>query len=165
MSFASAFSNYNPQYMVQGAQQVAAAPATPFAAPGAAGMNMPNWLGGSQGAPSLSQQLAGYNSAANVAMPGGNQGNGFTNWLKGDGNLAAVAGIGQSLVGAFLGWKQLQHAKDQLNFQKEAYNTNMANSIQSYNTSLEDRIRGRSANPNESDVQNYLNRHSLKRQK
>ncbi|EAA6070268.1 hypothetical protein DQY91_22435 [Salmonella enterica subsp. enterica] len=49
-------------------------------------------------------------------------------------------------------------AKDQLQFQKDAYNTNLNNSIQSYNTQLEDRIRGRTSNyaGKEEDVQTYL---------
>jgi len=55
---------------------------------------------------------------------------------------ALMKGLGSigSLYGAF---QQHKLAKDSLNFQKNAYNTNLKNETQTYNTSLEDRIRAR----------------------
>ena len=68
-----------------------------------------------------------------------------------------LQGLG-SLFSAWNGMQSLGLARDQLQFQKDAYNTNLANSIQSYNTQLEDRIRGRTSNyaGKEEDVQTYL---------
>ncbi len=87
------------------------------------------------------------------------------NWMSNGQNLGTVMnGIG-TLAQAYLGFKQLGMAKDQLRFSKEAFNANLNNSIASYNTSLEDRIRGRTSDyaGKENDVQAYLARHSLKR--
>lgn len=100
----------------------------------------------------------------------------FNSWLKGDtarmlfggtdpdtgfeskGMVApTLQGLG-SLFSAWTGMQSLGLAQDQLQFQKDAYNTNLNNSIQSYNTQLEDRIRGRTSNyaGKEEDVQTYL---------
>lgn len=87
---------------------------------------------------------------------------GVKGWF-GDQNLGDIAqGLG-ALGGLWQSSRGLGLAKDNLNFQREAFNTNLNNSIQSYNTRLEDRIRGRSANPNENDVRSYLDKHSLGR--
>lgn len=78
-------------------------------------------------------------------------------------NLGSLAqGVG-SIGQLFLGGQQLGLAKDAFNLSKQAYQQNMANSIASYNTSLEDRIRGRTSNyaGKEQDVQNYLNKNKL----
>lgn len=75
------------------------------------------------------------------------------------GGLLSGAG---ALWGAYNSGQQLGLAKDAFGLQKRAFETNLANSIASYNTALEDRIRGRSSNPNETAVQEYLARHSLK---
>lgn len=80
--------------------------------------------------------------------------------MEGMGSL--MGGLG-ALGGMYLGGRQLGLARDQLGLQREAFNANLNNSIQSYNTRLEDRIRGRSSNPNEADIQAYLARHSLSR--
>lgn len=91
-------------------------------------------------------------------------GSGFMDWLNKDGNLAtSIQGL-QALTGTYLGLKNLRQAQDALNFQKKAYGTNLANSVKTYNTSLEDRINGRTANyaGKEGDVQNYLREHQLK---
>ena len=100
----------------------------------------------------------------------------FNSWLQGDtgrtlfggtdpntgfqsAGLVAptLQGLG-SLFSAWTGMQSLGLAQDQLQFQKDAYNTNLNNSIQSYNTQLEDRIRGRTSNyaGKEEDVQTYL---------
>lgn len=88
--------------------------------------------------------------------------NRFGSWM-GQQNLGDIAqGLG-ALGGLWQSRQGLGLARDNLNFQREAFNTNLNNSIQSYNTRLEDRIRGRTANPNENDVRSYLERHSLGR--
>lgn len=89
---------------------------------------------------------------------------GMKNWLGQEGNLGAAVGGINALTSAWMGYKNYQNAKNSLNFQKEAFRKNFANQTQSYNTSLEDRIRGRSSDYNgkEADVQSYLSRHRLK---
>ena len=91
-------------------------------------------------------------------------GDGVTGWLGNGQNLGAVVqGIG-ALTNAYLGFRQLSMAKDQLNFQKSSWAKNFANSVSTYNTSLEDRIRGRTSDyaGKENDVQSYLAKHKLK---
>ena len=93
------------------------------------------------------------------------QNTGAESWWQTPGLVGGIAqGIG-ALASAWNANRGLGLARDQFRFQKEAYNTNLANSIQSYNTSLEDRIRGRTSDyeGKEQDVQSYLNRHSLRR--
>lgn len=88
---------------------------------------------------------------------------GAKTWLSNGQNLGSVfQGIG-ALTNAYLGFRQLSMAKDQLNFQKDSWAKNFANSAKTYNTSLEDRIRGRTADYSgkESDVQSYLAKHKL----
>ncbi len=90
---------------------------------------------------------------------------GGESWWQTPGLVGGIAqGVG-ALASAWNAHRGLGLARDQFRFQKEAYNTNLANSIQSYNTSLEDRIRGRTSDyeGKEQDVQSYLNRHSLRR--
>jgi len=86
-------------------------------------------------------------------------------WSNAIGNFGMVAqGVG-SLAGAYLGFQQLQQAKEALGFQKEAFRTNLTNQIATYNTSLEDRIRGRTSAHagKEAEVQSYLDAHKLKK--
>lgn len=80
------------------------------------------------------------------------------------------ADLGQLGLGAlntgfniYGGLKQLGLAKDQLNFTKDAFNTNLANSIKSYNTALEDRARSRYAymTGDASNADDYINKHKL----
>lgn len=89
---------------------------------------------------------------------------GVKDWLSNGQNLAAAVQGFQALSSAYLGYKQLSQAKEALNFQKTAFNTNLRNSTQNYNTSLEDRIRGRTSDyaGKEADVQSYLAKHRLK---
>lgn len=83
----------------------------------------------------------------------GNNAQGIGSLLQGIGALGSLYGTS----------KQLGLAQDQFNFQKEAYNTNLANQIASYNTNLEDKIRGRysTADQSEAQVQDYLNKNRL----
>lgn len=90
-------------------------------------------------------------------------GDGLTGWLGNGQNLnAAIQGI-SALTGAWMGYQNLKVAKDQLSFQKDAWRKNYGNSVKTYNTSLEDRIRGRTADyaGKEGDVQSYLDKNRL----
>lgn len=82
----------------------------------------------------------------------------------------AQGGIGQFALGAIqtLGslWNSFQQqklAKQSFQFQKDAFNTNLQNQEQSYNTALEDRIRSRYVNEGRSQAEAdaYLKDHSL----
>lgn len=104
---------------------------------------------------------------ANTAVNTGASGFGFGDalgWLgdnsQGLGSL--LQGIG-ALSSIFTTNKQIGLAEDNLNFQKEAYNTNLANQISTYNTNLEDRIRGRysTADQSEAQIQSYLDKNKL----
>lgn len=79
------------------------------------------------------------------------------------GALGGVLGGLQGLGNLYLGFQSYGLAKDQLAAQQQAYKTNLANSVASYNTSLEDKIRGRTSNYDgkEADVQSYLASHKL----
>ena len=89
--------------------------------------------------------------------------NSTMNWLSNGENLAALVQGLNALSNAWLGRQNLKIARDQLNFQKDAFNKNFANQVRSYNTSLEDRIRGRTADyaGKEADIQAYLDKHRL----
>lgn len=133
--------------------------------------------------PTQSSVLNGGTSFGGVASPvtDGSLMSSFNSWLQGDtgrtlfggtdpstgfqsAGLVAptLQGLG-SLFSAWNGMQTLGLARDQLQFQKDAYNTNLNNSIQTYNTALEDRIRGRTSNyaGKEQDVQTYLNNNRL----
>lgn len=79
------------------------------------------------------------------------------------GLLSGGLGLLQGVGNLYMGMQSYGLAKDQLAAQQQAYKTNLANSVASYNTSLEDKIRGRSSNYDgkEADVQSYLASHKL----
>lgn len=83
-------------------------------------------------------------------------------WMKNNGEMLGgiTSGVG-SLLSGFNTMRQYGLAKDNFNLQKRAFETNLRNSTQSYNTALEDRVRGRSAEQNEAQIQQYLNQHKL----
>lgn len=70
-----------------------------------------------------------------------------------------------SLANIWGAWQANKLAKDQLNFTKSVTNTNLNNSIKSYNTSLEDRARARGFTEGRSDseIQNYVSTNRLSR--
>lgn len=84
-------------------------------------------------------------------------------WLGDSRNLSSVFQGISALTDAYLGFAQLRQAKEGLKLQKQAFEANLRNSTQAYNTSLEDRIRGRTSNyeGKENDVQAYLAAHRL----
>ena len=154
---------FNPQQMNAAALPAAAGPMTmPTSAD--LGWSMPNAAAPQASSP-FSYGMGGATPAGvtpTVATPQG-WGSKAANWLGNGQNLSAVMqGIG-ALTSAWLGYQNLRVAKDQLSFQKDAWSKNYANSTKSYNTSLEDRIRGRTADyaGKENDVQAYLDKHKL----
>ena len=74
---------------------------------------------------------------------------------------------GLSAIGGLWGTiQQNKIAKQQLALSREAYNTNMNNTIKTYNTALEDRIRARytmEGRANQADA--YIDEHKLTRDK
>lgn len=106
-----------------------------------------------------SQQLQGtstyptaYNtgpewSPNNVAGAASDSGFGFNLGTAG----AALGGL-NALGGLIQGNKALKLGQDQFKFQKNLANTNLNNSIKSYNTALEDRLTARGAQQNDDSL-------------
>lgn len=117
---------------------------------------------------SMPQANLGYdietpNLYAPPDLTGGSRWDGLKDWLGNGQNLGvAIQGLG-TLTNAWLGYQQLQQAKKQFSFNKEAWQKNYTNSTKNYNTALEDRIRGRTADyaGKEADVQAYLDKNKL----
>lgn len=98
------------------------------------------------------------------SLPQIGQKSGFLGDIGGlDAMKLALSGIGTigNLWGAS---KQLGLAKKTFNFQKDFANTNLANQISSYNTSLADRARARYAfeGRSQEDAQSYIDENRLK---
>ena len=71
-----------------------------------------------------------------------------------------------SLAGIWAANKGLKQAKEQFEFQKGVTNTNLNNSIKSYNTALDDRINARAAqqgNMSQAQVADYKRLNQLSR--
>lgn len=70
----------------------------------------------------------------------------------------------QTIGNLIAGFKALGLAKKQFNFQKDFANTNLANSIQNYNTTLADKARARYAFEDRpaSEAEAYIAQNSLK---
>ena len=82
----------------------------------------------------------------------------------------ALGGL-QTIGNLWNAFQMSKLAKDQFAYTKDVTETNLANQIQSYNTTLEDRIRSRAAFENghnggmrRSEVGGYLEEHKLTRQ-
>jgi hypothetical protein len=88
-------------------------------------------------------------------------GEGGLNW-ENTSQLAKGVGSLASLWGAF---QQNKIAQEQLDLQRETFDTNMDFQVQSYNTSLEDRIRARyqTEGRGQGAQRRYLNQHKLSR--
>ena len=121
----------------------------------------------SQGGPDLLNQV----SSAGVASTGswgdwlkssGLVGSTDAKGIKTDGLLGAGLGIAQGLGSAYMGLKQYGLAKDQLAFQKSAYNKNYAAQRQSTNTDLADRQAARvAANSSYESVGSYMDKNRI----
>ena len=166
MPIAAAAAPYSGIMDLSGMAPAAVSMGTPFSAMNATGTMAPATTGGlSFGggwSPSgMTDRMGawGQGSLPNVETAGGGAGGWFSNGQ----NLGAVFQGISALTNAYLGFQQLKQAKAGLNFQKDAFKTNLRNSTQTYNTALEDRIRGRTSDyaGKEQDVQSYLSKNSL----
>jgi hypothetical protein len=114
-------------------------------------------------------------SAVNQAMQQQNKGNlfngnqmgqngGFEFGLNAPTFKMGLDGLGTigNLWGA---WQANKIARDQLDYTKDVTNTNLANQIKSYNTTLEDRARARGAMEGQSaeQTQQYIDQNRLRR--
>jgi hypothetical protein len=106
------------------------------------GMNFSPDLGGMPNWGNDPTVTGSYGDAPTFDPTGNQQGGWNTDTLQT--GLQGLATIG-NLWGAFQGNKL---ARKQLSLATDAYNTNLTNQIKSYNTQLEDRIRGRYAPTN-----------------
>lgn len=88
--------------------------------------------------PTASGSSASFNPTAAAANAGSGFGMNLGTLGTGIQGLTALSGLLQ-------GNKALGLAKDQFKFQKGVTNTNLNNSIKSYNTALEDRLNARGA--------------------
>lgn len=101
----------------------------------------------------MSSNSVGINGiqAAQINGAGSNLGSGLNMGQGAGGGLGFNLGTGQLILGGIQAigniWAAMEAnklAKEQFNFQKGVTNTNLANQITSYNTSLKDRINSRS---------------------
>ena len=105
---------------------------------------------------------------ASIAKPGGV---GAVGGIGGSGlgwnlNTAQLALGGLQTIGnLWQAWEANKLAKEQFKFQKDFANENLANQIQSYNTTLEDRTRARSFTEGGSaeDAQAYIDKNKLRK--
>lgn len=164
------FSYQTPSPLMPQAQTAPVSGYIPFDASSLYGYNQPSTAmstGIANGAPAMSFDASG-SPVSSWSTSTGPQKLGFGGLLdKYGGSIGSILGGAGSLAQAFSAWKGLGIAKDQLRFQKDAYNQNMINSISSYNTALEDRIRGRTSEHagKEAEVQAYLAAHNLTQSK
>ena len=105
-------------------------------------------------------QQVDFNSMQNYGATQAPQGFGF--------NLPTLSGAFQGLSSLGNIWNAFQSqklAKDQFNFAKSTGETNLANSIQSYNTQIADRARSRGAAEGQTagQVQDYISQNNLVR--
>lgn len=85
-----------------------------------------------------------------------------TDWMNQNGEtLNTIFSGAGALFGAWNGMRNYGLAKDSFDLQKKAYETNLSNSTKTYNTALEDRIRGRSSEQSEAEIQAYLDKNRL----
>lgn len=97
----------------------------------------------------------------NVAGTG--QTGGAGNFWSKDGGAGMILGGVQVLGNLWNSYQAHKMAKEQMSFAREQWNTNLANQTQTYNTALEDRIRGRYAQgtKTEAELQGEIDKHKL----
>ena len=95
-----------------------------------------------------------------AGAPQTGQGPGF--WSK-EGGAGLILGGVQVLGNLWSSYQAHKMAKEQMSFAREQWDTNLQNQTQTYNTALEDRIRGRYAEGvrSDSEVQGEIDRNSL----
>lgn len=91
------------------------------------------------------------------------QQNGTGDFWSQDGGAGLLLGGVQVLGNLWNSYQAQKLAKQQLSFAREQWDTNLANQTQTYNTALEDRIRGRYATGTrtEDQLQGEIDKHSL----
>lgn len=124
--------------------------------------SQPNLVGAALQQAASGGSAAAGSGAEDVPVPGSDS----AGWFKGIGGLDGLAqiakGIG-SLGSMFAAFKGLNLAKDQFQFQKESYQTNLANQTQAYNTELSDKATARyqAAGMPNADAEAYIAKHRL----
>ena len=142
------------------------------AAPVGSGMS---WLTGSNQNQSFDTPAMNYQPGSTIGMNlSGNTANPATSFF-GSGSASQLGlniptfqlGLGAlgSLANIYSGFQANSLAKDQLAFTKSITNTNLNNSIKSYNTQLEDRARSRATaeNRDQSSADAYIAANKLSR--
>lgn len=126
------------------------------------GLSGANLNTGSSGLTSTNVSAGGVNPVAGTQQAGGSF------FKNADGsfnpnNIGMVIGGVQALGSLWNSYQQHKIAKEQLSLQREAFQTNLANNTQTYNTALEDRIRARHNTEGRSsgETDAYLQEHSL----
>lgn len=117
------------------------------------------------GSPGAFSSMIGFGKDIFPNAPGGS-GSGFGGLgMNLDTAKLALGGL-QTIGSLWQAWEANKLAKQQLNFQKQAFDTNLTNQIASYNTSLEDRTRARAFTEGMSadDAQAYIDAHKLRKQ-
>ena len=97
-------------------------------------------------------------------MQGGmGMGQGGPGFMSPQGGMGMVMGGIQVLGNLWSSFQAHKMAKEQMKFAREQWDTNLENQTQTYNTSLEDRIRGRYATGTrtEEQLQGEIDEHSL----
>lgn len=86
---------------------------------------------------------------------------GSLNW----GSLGNIANIVGSFGGLWNAFQSQKLARETFNFEKQAYNTNLNNTLKSYNTALEDRAYSRATqnNADRSTAQQYVDQNRMTR--
>lgn len=122
--------------------------------------------GTSGGTPDI---LGAFNTTSALANTDGGGGGWLKNTFMNEGgglNMDAIGGLAET-IGAFGSlWSGIQSnkiAKKSLKFQEKAFNTNLTNQLQSYNTALSDRANARyqrAGSPE--DAAGYIERNKLK---
>jgi len=111
----------------------------------------------------------GGNSIANLGTTDtstvldGNQTGAQGNFWSKDGGAGLVLGGVQVLGNLWNSYQSHKMAKEQMSFARDQWNTNLTNQTQTYNTALEDRIRGRYAQgtKSEGELSGEIDKHSL----
>lgn len=130
----------------------------------------------------MSPELGGLTGNQQVAMPGGLSAS--MDWMKANqqpdvmGGAGAPLGLGMNLptlqlgmgalqtgAGLYTGLQALGLANKQYKLSREMANANLNNSISSYNTSLEDRVRARYGveGKSQDDASGYIDSHKMTR--
>lgn len=91
----------------------------------------------------IASPVVGAGGAPVVAPAGPNNAASNPSFFSEFGPAQFALGAVQTLGSLWNSFQQNKLAKESFNFQKDAYNENLANQEQSYNTALEDRINAR----------------------